>query len=288
MNKTYVILFIGIAAISFAAVLIRLAEAPSMVIATYRMGIAALVLMPLFVQNTRKKPVKLAARDWALVLLAGFFLAVHFGLWITSLEFTSIASSVVLVTSHPAFVAIASYIVFKERLNSKTIAGIIAAIFGVLVVNFNQFEVGSTGLSGNIMAFVAGLAMGSYLITGRRLKDKLGIINYLALIYSVSAVFLLFATVALGYNLFGYPLEVYAIMILIALVPQLIGHSCINITVRLLPATFVAIAILVEPVGATLLGWIILNEPPAMIEIVGGLIIITGILIVFKQKNSKS
>ena len=288
MNKTYVILFIGIAAISFAAVLIRLAEAPSMVIATYRMGIAALVLMPLFVQNTRKKPVKLAARDWALVLLAGFFLAVHFGLWITSLEFTSIASSAVLVTSHPAFVAIASYIVFKERLNSKTIAGIIAAIFGVLVVNFNQFEVGSTGLSGNIMAFVAGLAMGSYLITGRRLKDKLGIINYLALIYSVSAVFLLVATVALGYNLFGYPLEVYAIMILIALVPQLIGHSCINITVRLLPATFVAIAILVEPVGATLLGWIILNEPPAMIEIVGGLIIITGILIVFKQKNSKS
>ncbi len=278
--KPYVILFIGVLSVSFAAIFIRLADAPPLVIATYRLTIASVILIP--IASIRAKPslkslTKLSRRDMLLMLLSSVFIALHFGLWITSLSYTSIASSVILVTSHPAFVAVISYFLWGERPNKLTISGIVVALIGVIFINYGGLTFGSRAVLGDLLALLAGFSMGAYLLIGGQLRARISILSYLTIIYTCSALILLVATIIFGHNLFGYSPITYVMLILLALVPQLVGHSCLNLAVRLIPVTFVSVAILGEPVGATLLGYFILSEIPTANEIVGGLLILGGI-----------
>ncbi|MBE9482688.1 MAG: DMT family transporter [Chloroflexi bacterium] len=286
--KPYVILLAGVLSISFAAIFIRLADAPPLVIATYRMTIAAIVLIPVASIKSMKGLNRLTRHDLLLILVSSVFIALHFGLWITSLNYTSIASSVVLVTSHPAFVAVMSYFLWSERLNKLAIGGIIVVLTGIISINYGGFTISSQALLGDLLALIAGFSMGAYLIIGGQLRKRIDVLTYLAIIYSCSAVILIIATVSFGYSLFGYSPMTYLMLILLAIVPQLIGHSCLNIALRLIPVTFVSIAILGEPVGATLLGCLILSEIPTANEVVGGVLIIGGILMVLRQKPKDS
>jgi len=282
--KPYLTLLIGVLAVSFAAIFIRLADAPPLVIAAYRLTIASIILIPVASIKSRKGLNKLSRRDMFLILLSGTFLALHFGLWITSLSYTSIASSVVLVTCHPAFVAVISYFLWGERLNTLTISGIVVALIGVIVINYGGFAFGSQALLGDVLAILAAFAVGGYLIIGRQLRARIGILSYLTIVYSCSAVILLGAAIISGHSFIGYSSTTYLMMVLLALVPQLLGHSFINLAVRSLPVTFVSMAILGEPIGATLLGWLILDEMPTVNEITGGLLILGGIFIVLRRK----
>ena len=281
--KTYLILVVGVVSVSFASIFIRLAEAPPLVIAAYRLTIASLVLIPIASRRSIKSLKKLSGRDALLILLASFFIALHFGLWITSLSYTSIASSVILVTSHPAFVAVLSYFLWSERLNKLTIGGIVVALIGIVLINYGGFAFGSRAIFGDLLALVAAFAMGAYLIIGKQLRARIEILPYLTLIYSGAAVILLLATVGFGYSFTGYSSTTYLMMVLLAVVPQLIGHSLLNVAVRLIPVTFVSVAILGEPIGATILGYFILGEVPTLNEIAGGLLILAGIFTVLRQ-----
>ncbi|HEX74034.1 MAG TPA: DMT family transporter [Dehalococcoidia bacterium] len=286
--KPYVILLAGVLSISFAAIFIRLADAPPLVIATYRMTIAAIVLIPVASIKSMKGLNRLTRHDLLLILVSSVFIALHFGLWITSLNYTSIASSVVLVTSHPAFVAVMSYFLWSERLNKLAIGGIIVVLTGIISINYGGLTISSQALLGDLLALIAGFSMGAYLIIGGQLRKRIDVLTYLTIIYSCSAVILIIATVSFGYSLFGYSPMTYLMLILLAIVPQLIGHSCLNIALRLIPVTFVSVAILGEPVGATLLGCLILSEIPTANEVVGGVLIIGGILMVLRQKPKDS
>jgi len=281
--KAYLILLVGVVSVSFASIFIRLAEAPPLVIAAYRLTIASLVLIPIASRKSMESLKKLSGRDALLILLASFFIALHFGLWITSLSYTSIASSVILVTSHPAFVAVISYFLWSERLNKLTIGGIVVALIGIVLINYGGFAFGSRTIFGDLLALVAAFAMGAYLIIGKQLRARIDILPYLTLIYSGAAVILLLATVGFGYSFTGYSSTTYLMMVLLAIVPQLIGHSCLNLAVRFIPVTFVSVAILGEPVGATILGYFILGEAPTLSEIAGGLLILAGIFTVLRQ-----
>lgn len=281
--KPYLILFIGVVSVSFAAIFIRLAEAPPLVIATYRLGIASLVLIPFALTRSKKAFKRLARSDILLMFLSSLFLAVHFALWITSLSYTSIASSVILVTSNPLFVALLSYFLWKERLTRPMLLGILVALAGAALVTGGGITISSDTLLGDVLALLAALAMGAYLIIGRQLRSRIDIGSYLTVIYSGAAVMLLVATLVAGYSLTGYSSFTYIMLILLAVVPQLIGHSSLNIALRLIPVTFVAVAILGEPIGATILGYFILDEVPTWMEIVGGLLILGGIFMVLRQ-----
>jgi len=282
--KPYVTLLVGVLSVSFAAIFIRLADAAPLVIATYRMTIAAVVLIPIASMKSIKGLNRLSRHDLLLILLSSVFIALHFGLWITSLSYTSIASSVVLVTSHPAFVAVISYFLWGERLNKLAISGIVIALTGVIFINYGGFTFGSRALLGDLLALIAGFSMGAYLIIGRQLRARIDVLPYLTIIYTCSAVILLVATVSFGHSLFGYSPMTYVMLILLAIIPQLIGHSCLNLAVRLIPVTFVSVAILGEPIGATLLGCLILSEMPTANEIVGGVLVLGGIFMVLTQK----
>jgi len=281
--KPYITLLVGVLSVSFAAIFIRLAEAPPLVIATYRLTIAAVILIPIASIKYKKNLNKLSRNDMLLILLSSVFMALHFGLWITSLSYTSIASSVILVTCHPAFVAIISYFLWRERLNKLTISGIVVALIGVIFINYGGFTFGSRAILGDLLALIAGFSMGAYLIIGGQLRARIDILSYLTILYTCSAVILLAATMLSGHSLFGYSPFTYLMLILLALIPQLVGHSCLNLAVRLIPVTFVSVAILGEPIGATLLGCWILSEMPTVNEIAGGLLILGGIFIVLRR-----
>jgi len=212
------------------------------------------------------------------------FIALHFALWITSLSYTSIASSVVIVTSHPLFVAIISYFLWRERLNKKAILGIIIALGGVVLINYGGFLVSSRAIFGDLLALLAAISMGVYLIIGRQLKGRINILPYLTMIYAGAALILLMVTVFSGYSLFNYTSTTYAMLFLLALIPQLIGHSSLNLAVRLIPVTLVSVGILGEPIIAVALGYIILGEGITITEILGSLLTLGGMFIVLRYR----
>jgi len=283
--KTYAFLILGVIAVSFAAIFIRLAEAPSLVIAAYRLTIAVMLLLPFTFRKSIPALLKIPRHDVMLMALSGILIALHFWLWIASLEYTSIASSVVLVTSHPAFVAVLSYLLWRQKPTRQVIVGIIVVIIGIIIMNIGSLDFDSQAMLGNALALTAGFAMGGYLVIGHHLRKRIGLISYITVVYSVSAILILLATILSGYSLVNYSGTTYIMLVLLAIVPQLIGHSSLNLAVRSLPAIVVSIAILGEPVGATILGIAILDEIPSTTELIGGIIIISGIIYVIRKNR---
>lgn len=279
-RSNFLLLLAGVAAISSAALLIREADAPPLVTAASRMLIAAVVLIPFCATRVAKALKKLNARDGWLIAVSGIALSLHFWLWITSLSYTSIASSVVLVTSHPALVALLSFILWRERLPRVAFLGIFIAFAGLVVINVGNFTTGSRALEGNLMALAAAGAITVYLMVGRHVRERIDAQSYLTMVYSLAAVLLTGAALIAGEKFSGYPSKTYWMLGLLGLLPQLIGHTSLNLAVRRLPATIVSVAILGEPVGATFLGWVFLGEAPAAKEVAGGIVILLGILLV--------
>jgi len=278
--RLYLSLVFGVVSVSFAAIFIRLADAPSLVIAAYRMSIAAAVITPFYLARSRGLPKGLRRRDILLVLLSAVLLAFHFGMWITSLEYTSIASSVVLATSHPVFVAVLSYFLWRERLNRKAILGIAIALGGVVTINYGGFALSPETIFGDMLALVSAAAIGIYLIIGRHLKERIRLLPYLSAVYGGAALILLTAALISGHSLAGYSANTYLMFLLLALIPQLAGHTFLNQAVRLMPATIVSVAILGEPIGAIILGYMILGEGITIIEAIGSILTLGGISMV--------
>jgi drug/metabolite transporter (DMT)-like permease len=283
MMRPYVVLALGVVAVSFAALLIRLAAAPPLVIATYRLCIASLVLLPIGLTRSKIEIRHLSRGDIFMSLLSGAFLAVHFGLWITSLGYTSVATSVVLVTASPIFVALASRMLFGQRLGRRALFGIGISLAGAVLIGYGDWIVGTKSLLGGVLALSAALAITGYLLIGQRLRRRMGLLSYVTLTYSSAGVLLLIAAFVAGYSLTGYSSGTYLMLVLLALVPQLIGHSSLNWSLRFVPATFVAIAVLGEPVGASLWAFLFLHEAPSVAELFGGALILAGVFMAIRN-----
>ena len=286
MTRVYAALAVGVIAVSFAAIFIRIAQAPPLVIATYRMCLTSLVLLPVAWARSREELSGLSKGEIFTALLAGVFLALHFGVWIASLSYTSVATSVVLVTINPIFVAIASWLLFGEPFQRRAILGILICLGGGMIIAYANWRAGITPLFGGLLALLGALAMAGYLLIGRRLRQKVGLLSYACLVYSSAGLLLLLATLALGCSLFGYSAGTYAMLVLLALVPQLLGHSLLNWSLRFVSATLVTIAILGEPVGATVWAWLILGEAPNPAEVAGGVLILAGIFVALHRRDA--
>ncbi len=285
MKRQYFVLTIGVIAVSFAAIFIRLAEAPFLVVAAYRMGLAALVIVPLAWLRSGNELRRLSRQTVTLGLVSGAFLALHFGLWIASLSYTSVATSVILVTTTPIFVAIASYFLFHEKLSRLAGAGIAISLAGSVLIGYGNWKLGTGSLFGGGLALLGALAVVGYMLIGRRLMRSMSLLSYISLAYSSAAVILLLAALVSGHRLTGYSTNTYIMLVLLAVVPQLIGHSSVNWSLRFISATLVTVAVLGEPVGATTLAVFILKETPTISEIGGGILILSGIFIAFSKNE---
>jgi drug/metabolite transporter (DMT)-like permease len=284
MAKQYAVLTVGVVCVSFAALFIRLAYAPPLVIATYRLCLATLILLPLNWRHARYEWPHLSKRDLLMMLLAGFFLAIHFSLWITSLSYTSVATSVVLVTVSPIFLAIASRFLFHQKLHWQAISGIIISLGGAVLISYGNWQMGERPFEGAMLALGGAITISGYLLIGQRLRSGIGTITYTTTVFGTAAILVTIVTLALGYTLTGYSGETYIMMALLALVPQLIGHSSLNWSLRFVPATLVAVAVLGEPVGATIWAYAFLGEKPTIPEIAGSILILSGIVMAMRNR----
>jgi len=290
------VLGFGILAISFGSILVRLAqgqEMPSLVIAAWRLTLASAVLLPLALRYRRFELTGMSRSAWGLAVLSGFMLALHFASWISSLAYTSVASSTVLVTTSPLWVGLTAPFLLKEPLSKALKIGIPLAMFGSiligvadvvafvdgrLVFSFTQFTNQANPLLGNGLALIGALAASAYLLIGRRLRFALSLLTYTAVVYSSAAFFLVILALAGGYSLLGYSAYVYLIMVMMALFPQLVGHTSYNWALGFLPAASVSIVVIAEPVGATLLAFLIFQEIPNGLTLIGSVLLLAGIV----------
>lgn len=278
-------LALGVVSVSFAAIFIRLADAPVLVIAAYRLMLASLLINPIAYARSRYELLHLIKAGLALPLLSGVLLALHFVLWIASLSYTTVASSVVLVTANPVFVALASHFLFREKLSRQVIVGIAVCLAGAALIGYGDWTLGLKALFGDLLALLGAIAVAGYYLIGRRLRQTTGALSYASIVYSSAALVLLLSALALRYPLLGYSSTTYVMLVLLALIPQTVGHLSLNWSLRFVSATLVAIAVLGEPVGATVLALAILHEVPTLTQVLGGILILSGIFVAFHKSR---
>lgn len=278
---------LGTLATSTAAIMIRFAQegAPSLVIAAWRMCLAALILAPLAILRYRSELRDLKYRDIRLLALSGLFLAAHFGTWISSLQYTSVVSAVVLVATNPLWVALFSWLFLKEKLKYRLGIGMLVALAGGLLIGLSDAAGGksspaTSGLApiwGDLLALLGAFFGAGYIIIGRKLRAYTSLPVYTFSVYGFAGLLLLFTMMIVRLPLIGYQPGTYLWFLLLAVIPQLLGHSSINWGLKYLPAAFVAVVMLSEPIGSSLMATFLLNEIPTTIMIVGGVLILTGI-----------
>ena len=282
----YGVVAAGVAAVSCAAVLIRLADAPALAIAVYRLSLAGMVVAPLAVSRDWRGLRSLSASQALWCVASALALAVHFAAWIASLEHTSVASSVVLVTTSPLLIAAVSRVAYRERLTAPVAGGIALGVMGSLVLALGDRAAGESELFGDLLALLGAVAAAAYFLIGRRVRMQLSNVSYVAIVYPASAVALLAAVAATGTPITGFDASTYAMLALIGLVPQLLGHTSLNWALGHLSATLVAVAVMAEPVGATLLAWLVLGEAPPVASVAGGGLVLTGVYLAFRRPSA--
>jgi len=294
-----IVLGLGILAASTGSLFIRFAQkdVPSLVIAAYRLGLATLILSPFILTRNRMELGRIKRRQLQLMVLSGIFLALHFATWITSLEYTTVASSVVLVSTSPLWVALISTFILKEHLPGITWIGISIALIGSVVVAGGQVcQIQPVGLVcpnlpdiikgrafwGDFLALAGAWMAAGYLLVGRKMRLEISLGSYIFIVYGIAAIVLIAAVLATGQKLVGYPAINYVWFLALALFPQLLGHSSFNWALRYLSAAYVSVTLLCEPIASALLALIFLGEKPSTLEIAGGLLILSGVYIVSK------
>jgi drug/metabolite transporter (DMT)-like permease len=282
----YSALLLAIGVVSFSAILIRWAsEASPLVIATYRLLVCALVLAPWALTHRLATLRALRRSDWLLALASGVCLGLHFVTWISSLSYTSVASSVVLVTTNPIFVGLGSYFLLRERLPRLLVIGIAISVGGALLIGYGDFRVGGEALWGDALALMGAVMASAYFLVGRRLRPHMDLVSYIFVVYSMAALVLLGLALGSGQELFVYAPSTYLWMLLLALGPQLLGHTTFNWALRYLPAASVAVVLLGEPVGSTILAYFLLDEEPSELKLFGGALILMGIYLAVRAET---
>jgi drug/metabolite transporter (DMT)-like permease len=279
----YLVLAGGVLTASTAAILITFATNAAtdpITIAAGRITFAALILTPIAWSHSGAAIRRVGRRDLAIAVLGGIFLAVHFATWISSLVYTSVASSTALVTTNPMFVALVAFALWGERIKRQALLGIILTIVGsgLIALSDRSGGSGSNPLLGDALALAGALCATGYFLIGRELRKRLEILAYIWMVYSTAAVILLVWMTVGGHSLLGRSTTVYLLLLGLAVGPQLLGHTAFNWSIKYLSATFVAVAILGEPVGSTILALLLLpNQRLQGLQILGGVVVLIGI-----------
>lgn len=279
------VLLAGLLAISFASIFIRVAQnlgMPSLLIASGRLGIAALALTPFALSRHWADLRGLNRRSLMLAAASGALLAIHFATWIASLEYTTVLVSVVLVTTSPLWVAVLEVVFLRVSLKRLVVIGLLIAVVGGVLIGLgggSGMEFGKNPVLGSLLAMTGAIAIAVYLVIGRSLRAQLPLLPYIWLVYGAAAIALLLALLVSGTPVSGYPVEGWIMVLALALIPQLIGHTSLNYTLRYLSATFVSLATQMEPIGSAIAAFVILGERPTPVQILGSITILAGVIL---------
>ena len=271
------IVLLGVVGVSLSAVLVRWSDAPSLVLALYRMAFAAILLAPVVLLRHREELRTMARREFLLCLVSGAFLGMHFAAYFTALTYTSIASAVLLVDVEVFFVALCTIFLFRQKLPKTAWIAIVLTFGGSVLVAFADTGIGTDPLRGNIIALSGAFFMAVYTMIGTVCRRNITTTLYTFLVYFSASVTLLAATLAGGMPLFGYGMENYLTALGMTVFCTLLGHSVFSWGLKYLPAAFISTVKLMEPVFAAVWGLLLFREIPGWMVITGGAVIIWGI-----------
>lgn len=283
--RVYGAVAVGLVVMSFAAIFIRFAQnegIPSLVIAMGRLVLASLVLTPIVLVRHRPALRLLRRRDLVMAAASGALLATHFATWILSLEYTSVLVSVVLVATSSLWAALLERVFLHINLRPVVLTGLALVVVGGVLIGLGGSagtSIGSNPLLGGALALTGALAMALYLIIGRTLCLRIGLMPYIWLVYGCAAATLILVVIATATPVSGYPVEGYLWVGLLGLAPQLIGHTSLNYALQYMSATYVSIATQMEPVGSAIAAFVIFGERPAILQIIGSAVILAGVVL---------
>ncbi len=279
----YLGLLFGVVALSTSAIFVKIANAPSAITAFYRLFFTLLVLLPFAVcrKAGREEIRRLSKRQVVLSVLAGIFLGIHYVMWFESLNYTSVASSTVIVTLQPVFTIILAYVFAHEKQNRVAITGCAIALIGSFIIGYGDFQVDSRALWGDLLALVAASIISAYFFMGQNLRKDMSAVVYSVLGYCGSVAFLAVYAVMQGQPFFGYSPLTWKCFLGLAVITTVMGQFIFNLLLKWLPATMISMSILGEPVGTCILAYFILHEVMSVQQIVGIVIIIGGLAVYF-------
>jgi len=276
-------LIVGMIAISFSPILVRYSDAAVSVQGMYRMLFTVLLMLPFGTRQLRTLHT-ISGKDWMLLASAGFFLALHFLLWMESLSFTSIASSTIILSLEPVFVMIGAYFVFKDRLSRFGMIGLSVALIGAICVGSGDIGLSSEAFKGDMLSLLGTLAVAINMLLAKQILTRVPSYLYSLIVFTVSFICFALYNLTMGFNLTNYPLNEWTIFILLAIVPTVFGHMIFNWLLQYVKPTTISITVFAEPVGASLLGMLLFKEMVTTFQLIGGAFIIIGMLLYMRTE----
>ncbi len=273
-------LLLGAAAIAFAPIFVRLADVGPSAVGFWRVALALPLLWLMTARSEARgsaKPQNLS--DYGLLLLTGLFFAADLAMWHWSIQFTTVANSTLLVNFAPIFVAAGGWLFFGERFTRTFLAGLMAALVGAFILMGDSFSLSAERLFGDSLAIGTAFFYGSYILLVGRARRRFstgtvmlwsGVVSALVLL----PVALLTEAVVLPASLYGW-----AVVAGLALFSHAGGQSLIAYALATLPAAFGAVSLLLQPALAAVLAWILFNEAMGVMQALGAVIILAGIVL---------
>ena len=287
--KTYLILFGGVFALSTSAIFVKIAQAPSAVIAFYRLLIAGLILFPFLLlrSESRADAKALTKKQWTQIIFAGLFLALHYVMWFESLRYTSIASSTVIVCLQPLFSLALERFVQKQKIKPMALVGCFIALVGSTIIGFGDFQISGLSLFGDILAFLAAGVIAMYFFIGQNIRKEISAVTYSSLSYFASSAVLLLYILLQSEPLTGFGRTTWLAFFGLAIVSTIGGQFIFNLLLKKLPASAVTMSILGEPIGTCILAYVFLHEVIGLQQLIGIIFIIGGLSLYFFLPNLK-
>lgn len=273
----YLVLLAAVVCVSFGSIFVRLALAPALAVAFYRIALASLLLAPFAEGAARAAWPQLTRRQGAALLASGLALALHFAAWIASLSYTSVAASVLLVNTTPLFSVALARLALREHVRGAVLLATLLALGGAGLIAYGDWASGPVPLLGDALALAGAVALSIYHVAGRGLRDALPLDAYVFGVWSVASLALLALALVAGTPLFNFSARTWLVFLALAVVPTLGGHGLVNRSLRSLSAPTVGLFLLGEPVGATLLAWLLLGEQPGAWTLGGGAVVVTAL-----------
>jgi len=278
------VLFLGVMGISSGAIFARLASAHPLVICAYRVGLASCALVPFALTFYWREYRTLGRGDFARTMAAGFFLACHFAAWITSLSYTTVASSVVLVNTIPIWVALINFFRGKLLPGGKTWKCVLLSFLGAAIVGYGDFSFSGDALWGDFLAVAGAIFAAGYILFGKEVRAKMTLLPYVAMCYGTAALLLWGVVLAMGLDIAGFSRTTWGAFFGMAFFSQVLGHSSYNWALRYFSAGFVAIMLLCEPIGSAILAFFLFGEAPGSLKIAGFAILLFAVILVAREE----
>lgn len=286
-RSPYLVLLLAVAFVSVGSVLVRLAQAPPLAVAFYRVTFATLLIAPFAWSDARRSVGSLPPKSRGLLAASGIALGLHFATWIASLSYTSIASSVLLVNTAPIFAVIFSRLFLHERVSGAVLGAIALAFVGAALIAAGDWDRSPSSLGGNFLAVAGAVTLAAYHVVGRGLRDHLPLNAYVFSVWAVAALALAAIVAAFGTPFAPYPPRTLLVFLVLGLVPTVLGHGLVNRALRSLSAPTVGLFLLGEPIGASILAFLVFGEVPSGSTMVGGLVVLMAMGLVLFQREPR-